>query len=361
MGPRLPLILDVDTGIDDSLALLLAAVLPEVELVAVTTVAGNVGLAAVDENTRAVLELAGVRGVPVARGRDRPLRKALATAEDTHGPRGIGHAELPPATLAVAAQPAAETIVELARSRPGEITLVTLGPLTNLAVALDREPALPSLLRGWTLMGGAYRTPGNTTPTAEWNIYVDPDAAATCFAAWAQASTAGPESVGTDAGVPRPLAMGLDVTEQARLLPEHLRHLALRAGARPQDAELLAHEPLSVTGTVADDPIVRFIVDALRFYFEFHARSDGFYGAFVHDPFAVAATVDRGLVRTVPAFVDVETGSGPAHAMTVTDWRHLTGRGPNVDVAVDGDAPAFLRLLVERLGGLAADRSGVAR
>jgi purine nucleosidase len=352
--PSIPLIIDVDTGIDDSLALLLAAATPEVELVAVTTVAGNVPLAQVEENTRAVLELAGFAGVPVARGRDRPLVKELRTAEDTHGPRGLGHAELPPPTQPPVRQTAAEVIVEAARARPGEITLLTLGPLTNLAIALDREPALPRLLRGWTLMGGAYHVPGNTTPTAEWNIYVDPDAARAAFAAWA-ASQAG------DDGVPRPLAMGLDVTERARMLPEHLRHLALRAGARPQDAEALARERLAAVGSVADNPVLRFVVDALRFYFEFHATYDGFYGAVAHDPFALAATLDRALVRTTPVFVEVETGRGPAHAMTVADWRNLTRQPPNLDVAIEGDAEAFLRLLVERVGGLAAEHAGVAR
>ncbi len=355
MSPRVPLILDVDTGVDDSLALLLAAATPDVELVAVTTVAGNVPLDRVDENTRAVLELAGLPRVAVARGADRPLRRPLRTAEDTHGPRGIGYAELPPPGRPAVDEDASQVIVQAARSRPGEITLVTLGPLTNLALALEREPALPGLLRCWTLMGGAYRVPGNTTPTAEWNVFVDPDAAAACFAAWSGA-VAGPEP-----GVARPLAMGLDVTERARMLPEHLRHLALRAGALPQDAEALAHQPVTAVGTAADNPVVRFIADALRFYFEFHATADGFYGAHVHDPFALAATLDRSLVRTTSTFVDVETGGGPAHAMTVADWRGLTGRGPNLDVATDGEAETFLRLLVERLGGLAAERSGVAR
>jgi purine nucleosidase len=348
------LILDVDTGIDDSLALLLACASPEADLVAVTCVAGNVPLAAVAENTSAVLELAGRGRVPVALGRDRPLLKELETAEATHGPRGIGHAELPAATSPPLTKGAAEVIAEAARAMPGEITLLTLGPLTNLALALDREPALPRLLRGWTLMGGAYRSPGNTTPVAEWNVYVDPDAARSCFGAWAAATA-------DDPTLPRPLAMGLDVTERARMLPEHLRHLALRAGVLPVDAEALVREPATTLGSAAASPIVRFVVDALRFYFEYHAANDGFYGAYVHDPFALAATLDRGLVRTRPAFVDVETGRGPAHAMTVADWRGLTKRRPNLEVALDGDAEAFLRLLGERIGGLAADRAGVAR
>jgi purine nucleosidase len=354
MPDRIPLILDVDTGIDDSLALLLACATPEIELVAATCVGGNVPARQVAVNTRSVLELAGCGRVPVALGRESPLLKEPATAEDTHGPQGIGYAELPPPSHDLDRRSAAELIVDEARDRPGEITLVTLGPLTNLALALDREPALPRLLRGWTLMGGAFGVPGNTTPTAEWNVFVDPDAARACFAAWSAA-------VAQDATIPLPLAMGLDVTEQARIVPEHLRQLAHRGGARPADAEALARDPTVATGSVAADPVLRFIVDALRFYFEFHAANDGFYGAFIHDPFALAATLDRSLVTTKPVFVDVETGRGPAHAMTVADWRGLTKRAPNLDVAVTAEAETFLRLLVDRLGGLAADRSGVAR
>jgi purine nucleosidase len=348
------MILDVDTGIDDSLALLLACATPEIELLAVTTIGGNVPARQVEQNTRGVLELAGYGRVPVALGATKPIRKRLQTAEDTHGPKGIGYAELPAPTQPLDERGAVDVIVEAARARPGEVTLVTLGPLTNLALALEREPALPRLLRAWTLMGGAYGVPGNTTPTAEWNVFVDPDAAQRAFAAWAAARE-------TDESIPLPLAMGLDVTEQARLVGEHLRQLALRGGARPYDAELLAREPVVPTGSVADDPLLRFVVDALRFYFEFHAAYDGFYGAVVHDPYAVAATLDRSLVQTKAVFVDVETGAGPAHGMTVADWRGLTRRPPNLDVAVGGDAAAFLRLLVDRVGGLAADRSGVAR
>lgn len=354
----MPLLVDVDTGIDDSLALLYAVASPDAELLAVTCVAGNVGARQVESNTRAVLELAGARHVPVALGAEKPLRKKLATAEDTHGGQGLGYATLPPSTLATDPRPAVDLTLELVHQRPGEITLVTLGPLTNLALAVEREPALPFLLKSWTLMGGAYGVPGNTTPTAEWNIFVDPDAAKACFAAWA---TARATSIADGNPIPLPLAMGLDVTEKARLIGEQLRHLAVRAGARPADAEALAHDPARAVGTVADDPILTYVVDALRFYFEFHAANDGFYGAVIHDPFAMAATLDRTLVMTKPMYVDVETGRGPAHAMTVTDWRGLTKQPPNLDVAVEGHADVFLKLLVDRLGGLAADRSGVAR
>jgi purine nucleosidase len=251
---------------------------------------------------------------------------------------------------------AADAIVELARARPGQIQLVTLGPLTNLAVALEREPSLPSLLRGWTMMGGVYRGAGNTTPTSEWNIHVDPDAAKQAFRAWRAAAVAAPEGV-----VSRPLAMGLEITEQARIRPEHLRRIAVRAGALPLDADPVGREPLEAMGTVAANPVLRFVTDALRFYFEFHARYDGFYGAFIHDPYTVAAAIDRSLVRAEPVFVDVEEGTNLAHGMTVTDWRRLTGKAPNVDVAVEGDAEGFLDRFVDRVAALAARRAGVAR
>src|SRR3970282_1347517 len=212
---RHPVILDVDTGIDDSLALLYACASPEVELVAATCVAGNVDARQVAVNTRAVLELADRADVEVALGRETPLVRPLTTTPETHGPRGIGYAEVPP-------------------------------------------PARPT----------------------EWNISVDPDAAAVVFThCGAPEVQAARKSAGLE---PRPLALGLDVTEKAKLTPEHLTALAARAGDD-------AHAPRT--------PIVRYLADALRFYMEFHSRYDGFFGAFIHDPLALAAALDPSLVR----------------------------------------------------------------
>lgn len=347
-GPeRVPLILDVDTGIDDSLALLYACASPEVDLLAVTCIGGNIDARRVARNTLAVLELAGRTDVPVLLGREQPLVKPLETSAETHGPQGIGYAELPEAARSLEAGDASERIVELARQRPGEILLVTLGPLTNLAVALEHEPDLPRHLGAYALMGGAYRGSGNTTPVAEWNVYVDPDAARAVFSAWTAVE-----------GAARPVAMGLEMTERARLLPGHVAALARLAGVAPADAAALAGEGLEAVGSVTASPMLRFLADALRFYFEFHARYDGFYGAFVHDPFVVAAALDASLIRSSPVFVDVETGPGPAHAMTVADWRGLTRRLPNLDVVTEANADRFLEELVERLGGLAATRAG---
>ena len=356
MTARTPLILDVDTGIDDSLALLYAASSADAELVAVTCVSGNIDARQVAINSRAVLELAGRTDVEVALGREVPLARRLKTTPETHGPAGLGYAELPPPSRPLSDRHGVDVIVEEARRRPGEIMLVTLGPLTNLALALEREPTLPHLLRGYTLMGGAFGVSGNTTPTTEWNIHCDPEAARIVFRTWANAIAADPT-------IPRPLALGLDVTERARIVPDDVVRLARRAGSTPDDSIALAHgeDPMLATRSVASNPIVRYVADALRFYMEFHARYDGFYGAFIHDPLAVAAALDRSLVTTEALFVDVETAGELTSGMTVADRRGLTGKAPNLDVALSADVATFMDRLIERVGGLAADHPSVSR
>jgi purine nucleosidase len=164
---------------------------------------------------------------------------------------------------------------------------------------------------------------------------------------------------------PLPLALGLDVTERAKLLPDHLAALAARAEAptaRSRDAAIGAGADASgadgdASGAdvfIPANPVIRFIDDALRFYMEFHSRYDGFYGAFVHDPFAVAAALDPSLVRTEALPVDVELDGTLTTGETVTDWRRAWGRPPTLDVAVEGDAAAFFERFIERVGGLAA-------
>jgi len=333
---RTALLLDVDTGIDDSLALLYACGSPDAELVAVTCVGGNVDARQVAENTRAVLELAGRADVEVALGRETPLVRPLVTTPETHGPKGLGYAELPTPRRALSDRHAADLIVEEARRRPGEITLVTLGPATNLAVAVLREPDLPLLLRRWVLMGGSYRSPGNTAPTTEWNATVDPDALKVAITAFSAPRIVERRIA---AGLPAlPLALGLDVTERAKLLPAHFAALSARAG-----------------GDAAARPVVRFVDDALRFYMEFHSRYDGFYGAFIHDPLAVAAALDPGLVRAEELPVDVELGGTLTAGETVTDWRRVWGRPSTLAVAVEADVATFFDRFVERVGALAAE------
>lgn len=325
-----PLLLDVDTGIDDALALLYVAGSPDAELVAVTCSAGNATLEDVVHNTLAVLAVAGRGDVEVAAGRDAPLLRALEVTPETHGPHGLGYAEPPDPPGEVSARFGPELIVDEARRRPGELTLVTLGPLTNLAVAVLAEPALPGLLRRWVMMGGAFRVPGNTTPVSEWNIHCDPEAARICLGAWTTAIEADPD-------VPRLLAMGLDATERAVLLPADVAEIGDRCGP--------------------GSPLAETIGDALRFYFEFHERYDGFYGAFVHDPLVAACALDPALVvRSEAASLDVDASGGPGDGQTIADWRHLTGRPPNADVALEIDAEAFSRRIVDRIGSLRAPK-----
>ncbi len=325
------LLIDCDTGIDDALALLLAVASPDAEIVAVTCCSGNVEAAQVAINTRAVLELAGRPDLEVALGREVPLVRPLMTAPDTHGPRGLGYAELPAPTRPLSARHAADLIIEEARRAPTEIILVTLGPLTNLAVALLREPQLPRLLKGLVMMAGSYRSAGNTAPTTEWNVAVDPEAMQAVLAGWSG-----------QAGVGRPLALGLDVTERAKLTPDHLARLRAAAGGG------------------ANNPILRFVGDALRFYMEFHSRYDGFYGAFIHDALAVAAALDQGLVRSEPVAVEIELGGRWTTGETVTDWRRTWDRAPNVDVAIEADIDTFFDRFIDRVGTLAARSSNVA-
>jgi purine nucleosidase len=340
----IPLILDVDTGIDDSLALLYACASAEADLLAVTCSAGNVDARQVVENTLAVLELAGRPDIEVALGREAPLERDLVTTPETHGPSGIGWAELHAPRAVRSPRHSAELIVEEARRRPGEIVLVALAPLTNVALAVRREPELPRLLKRLVIMGGAYRVPGNTTPVSEWNVHVDPEAARAVFSAWS-------EAVERDAGVVLPLALGLDVTEQAKLLPGHLARLGAGAGTEGAAVEARVR---SGDAPPPGNLVLRFVADALRFYMEFHARYDGFYGAFVHDPFVVAVALDEALARSVPLAVDVELAGEITTGQTVADWRGLWGRKANADVAVEGDAELFLERLIERVGALAA-------
>jgi purine nucleosidase len=325
------LIIDCDTGIDDALALLYAVASEDAQVVAVTCCSGNVAAQQVALNTRSLLELAGRPDIEVALGREVPLVRPLMLAPETHGQRGTGYADLPAPTRPLSPRHGADLIIEEARREPTEITLVTLGPLTNLATALVREPQLPRLLGGLVMMAGSYRSLGNTAPTTEWNVAVDPEALQIVLAGWAALE-----------GVPRPVALGLDVTERAKLTPAHLTRLHDAAGNPNPNA------------------ILKFVDDALRFYMEFHSRYDGFYGAFVHDALALAAALDPSLVRVEPVTVEVELGGRWTTGETVADWRRSWNRPANLDVAVAADVDAFFERFIERVGSLAKRRSDVA-
>ena len=252
MTEQVPLILDVDTGTDDALALAYAVASPRIDLVAVSTVAGNVDIEKTTANTLAVLDWLGAEDIPVHRGASRPLVRPHRDAIYFHDEGGLGGAQLPPSRRSIGADRGPAALIRLARLRPGELTLVTLGPLTNLAIALNVEPTLPELLKAVVVMGGAFTVPGNTTPAAEFNILVDPEAAEQVFSA----------------PFPSLTVVGLDVTEQVALTRDDweavnvdsslpptarlLREVGAFAYSRLGRDQFSLHDPLSVA--VAIDP-----------------------------------------------------------------------------------------------------------
>jgi len=249
---RVPIILDVDTGTDDALALAYAVASPRIDLVAVSTVAGNVDIEKTTANTLSVLDWLGADEIPVHRGASRPLVRPHRDAIYFHDEGGLGGAQLPRSSRSIGPDRGPAALIRLARLRPGELTLVTLGPLTNLAIALNVEPMLPDLLNAVVVMGGAYTVPGNTTPAAEFNILVDPEAAEQVFTA----------------PFPSLTVVGLDVTEQVALTRDDweaanvdsslpaparlLREVGAFAFSRLGSDQFSLHDPLSVA--VAIDP-----------------------------------------------------------------------------------------------------------
>ncbi len=335
------ILMDVDTGIDDAFALVYLLSRPEVKIQAITCTAGNVGARQVALNNLSLLELCGRAGIEVAVGAEVPLEIPLVTTEETHGPQGIGYAELPPPRQPISARHAVDVWIEEVRARPGEITGLITGPLTNFALALRREPELPRLLKGLVIMGGCFNYQGNTTPTAEWNVSVDPHAAKEVFAAYR--------------GLPEerlPLVCALESTERIEMRPEHLAALAAAAGA--EEPELVLPEQPEGLRSTSSNPLVACLSDAIRFYMEFHRLYDQGYVAHVHDAFAAAAAVGRTPVTARLATVDVETDSPLLIGTTVADYRGLWGLPPNARIVTGNDPEQCFEELITSVGALAA-------
>ncbi|HUJ91816.1 MAG TPA: nucleoside hydrolase, partial [Gaiellaceae bacterium] len=300
----IPIIVDCDPGHDDAIALLLALISPEVELRGVTTVAGNQTLEKTTRNALKVLELAGRTDVPVAAGADRPLERRLRTAAHVHGESGLDGPDLPEPTTQPLDVHAVDLLAELIE--PG-VVLVPTGPLTNVALLLQGHPGVRDRLDRIVWMGGAIAE-GNVTPAAEFNAFVDPEAAAQVFGS------------GIDVTM-----IGLDVTHQALFTPAHAERLrdAGRCG--------------------------KAVAELADFFLEFHRRRYRFDGAPIHDAMAVAHVIDPTLVQTLRCNVEIETRSQFCDGRTVVD-RWLTHDAPrNADVGVGVDADRFLDLLVERI------------
>lgn len=293
MTASIPLLLDVDTGIDDALAIAFALGSPAADLIAITTLAGNVNVDRTTGNTLSVLDWLGAPEIAVHRGASRALVRPHRDAAYFHDVDGLGGANLPVSTRAVGPDRGPAAIVRLANAGPGELSLVCLGPLTNLAIALNVEPGLPGLLRRVVVMGGAFRVPGNITPEAEFNVFADPEAAAQVFAA--------PFSDLT--------VIGLDVTHQTVLS---------RAGW------------IAAEGNACGGGSTALVVNLCRQAFE----QRGLDRVFLHDPLAVAVALDPGLVETETAAIAVGTAE--------TDRGRTRRAGPGrVKVAIGVDAERF--------------------
>jgi inosine-uridine nucleoside N-ribohydrolase len=305
-----PILLDCDPGHDDAIALLLALASPELDLLGVTTVAGNQTLEKTTANALRVLELAGRGDVPVAAGADRPLARELFIAAYVHGETGMDGPALPEPQGSPVAEHAVDFLAGRILGSERPVTLVPVGPLTNVALLLARYPEAAANVERIVLMGGAVAE-GNVTPAAEFNVYVDPEAA------WRVIHS----------GVPATM-IGLDVTHGALMTDAHAERLR-GAGA-----------------------IGRFVAELYDFFAQYHRRTYGHEGAPIHDAVAVAQVLRPGIVETLHRHVDVDCESRLCRGRTVVDLWQRTGEEPNADVGVGIDADAFLDLLCERIASL---------
>jgi inosine-uridine nucleoside N-ribohydrolase len=303
---RRRVVLDCDPGHDDAMAILLAAASPELELVAITTVAGNQTLDKVSLNARRVCSVAGITGVPIAAGCDRPMQRTQVVAADIHGVSGLDGVDWDEPTIGLDPRHGVDLIIEAAEAGP--LTLIAVGPLTNVATALERAPHIASNLERISIMGGAIGL-GNRTPSAEFNIHVDPEAAAAVFAS------------------------GVPIT----LVPLEVTHRALAT-----DAVL---ERIAALGS----PVAAMSVALMRFFAETYERVFGMSAPAVHDPCAVAAVVRPSIVTGRHVNVAIDTSAGISAGRTACDIHGVTGQAANADVALDLDAPAFWDLMIEAL------------
>jgi purine nucleosidase/pyrimidine-specific ribonucleoside hydrolase len=313
-------ILDTDTGVDDAMAIILALRSSTLDVLAITTVAGNVGVAQCTKNVLRVLSLMGLQEYPVvAKGADRPLVKAPFTAGSVHGADGLGeleeayYPELP--TAIVSDQPAVDLMLHLIASHPDEVTLIATGPLTNVARAMQKDPATMVRVKEIIFMGGAVYVPGNIPPgAAEFNMFVDPHAAEVVL------------------GFPVPLIMvPLDVTHEVKLMRTVVEQ---ECGSHPA-------------------AIPRFLAQATRRYMQFYRDDQGHDGCYLHDPLAVGVAIDPSFVTTEWLRIYMETEGKVTAGMTLP-FRHPTRDAakrdaPNVTVCTTVDAARFLQFFLDHM------------
>lgn len=307
------IIIDTDPGQDDAVAILLALASPELEVLGITAVAGNVPLALTQKNARIVCELAGRPDIPVFAGCDAPIKRPLVTAEHVHGKTGLDGPKLTDPTMPLQDQHAVDFIIETLRTHsPGTVTLCPLGPLTNIATALTRAPDIAQHVQEIVLMGGAYFEVGNITPAAEFNIYVDPEAAEIVFRA------------------------GIPLT----VLPLDVTHKALTTRPRVEAFRALGTE------------VGRMVAAWTDFFERFDKEKYGSEGAPLHDPCVIAYLLAPELFQGRKINVEIETLSELTLGMTVADWWRVTDRPSNAYFIGNLDADGFFALLTDRLSRL---------
>lgn len=305
----LPVILDCDPGHDDAIALILALASPELKVLAVTTSAGNQTPDKTLNNALRILTLLGRDDIPVAAGAPKPLARELIIADNVHGESGLDGPTLPDPAFAPVAMTALELMAKCLRESPEPVTLVPTGPLTNIALLLAAHPELKSKIARIVLMGGA-AGPGNWTPAAEFNIYVDPQAADMVF----------------KSGLPITMC-GLDVTHEAQVMDEDIERVR------------------AIT-----NPVAQCVAGLLAFFMIYHRDPKwGFAGAPLHDPCTIAWLLAPALFHGVECRVDIETGGTHTSGMTVVDRYGLTGKAANALVLLGLDRAGFIDLLVTRL------------
>jgi purine nucleosidase len=307
------IIIDTDPGQDDAVAILLALASPELDVLGLTVVAGNVPLVHTTRNARVICELAGRRDVPVYAGCDAPMKRALVTAENVHGKTGLDGIVLPDPTMPLATGHAVDFLIDtLRREAPGSVTLCPIGPLTNIATAFEKAPDIIAHVAEIVLMGGAYFEVGNVTPSAEFNIYVDPEAADIVFRA----------------GVPL-VVMPLDVTHKAltsRDWVEKMRGLGTRVG--------------------------QAVASWTDFFERYDTAKYGSQGAPLHDPCVIAYLLRPDLFGGRHIHVAIELEGRYTAGMTVADWWHVTNNAPNALFMGDVDRDGFFALVSERIARL---------
>jgi inosine-uridine nucleoside N-ribohydrolase len=302
------IILDCDPGHDDAIALLLAAHHPDIDLLAITTVAGNQSIEKTTLNALKICSLANIRHIPVAKGMDRPLVRPARHAPNIHGESGMDGPNVPEPDIEAVPEHAVDLLINLLMQSDGDITLVPTGPLTNIATAIRTEPAIVPKIKAISLMGGAIGL-GNTTPAAEFNIWCDPEAAAIVF------------------GCGRPITMApLEVTHQALATEEVLQRLR-----------------------EAQRPVASFAADLLIFFADSYKQVFGFPSPPVHDPCAVAAVIDPSIVKTKLMHVAIETTSELTAGRTVCDVYGKLGKEAHVHVGYALDVPRFWDLVIDTL------------